>query len=322
MLKNLAVMLLAAAVLSGCGSRRHKDSTAAEARGASFAPATVDTRHNAFVVHNLVYSQAKGPRSIEQTLDLYLPAFEKPPYPVIIWVHGGTWMYGDKNEDCLACQHLLGKYAVASVNYRLDTEASFPSQIYDLKAAIRFLHANSHKYKLDGDRFGIWGVSAGAHLAALAGTSGDVKKLEGDEGFSKYSSKLQAVCDWSGPTDFNTAQSQAPPYCKIKFTGQSSPIWVLMGGKMDSKSLAAASPVTYVSKDDPPFLMMHGDKDDAIPPLQSQELYDALKKEGVDARYLLLPGFGHALGTPGQIDIVKQFFDDKLLSPKASRGAR
>ena len=63
-----------------------------------------------------------------------LPAFGKPPYPVIIWVHGGTWMYGDKNQECLACDELLGKYAVASVNYRLDTESSFPSQIKDLKA--------------------------------------------------------------------------------------------------------------------------------------------------------------------------------------------
>jgi acetyl esterase/lipase len=313
-------MLVAIAVslaVSGC-TAHNRVSQSAEARG-GFSPATVDTKRNAFVVHNLVYSQSRH-KSLEQTLDLYLPAFGKPPYPLIIWIHGGSWMYGDKNEDCVACDYLLGKFAVASVNYRLDTEAHFPSQIHDLKAAIRFLRANARTYKLDADRIGVWGVSAGGHLAALLGTSGDRPELEGDEGWSKQSSRVQAVCDWSGPTDFNTAQSQAPPYCKIKFSGQSSPVYVLMGGKMDEKSLAEASPVTYVSKDDPPFLIMHGDKDDAIPPLQSQELYDALKKAGCDVQLVLEPGYGHALGSPEQLKKVKEFFEAKLGSRKATRG--
>jgi acetyl esterase/lipase len=309
-LSHLVTIVLLLTV--GTCTARYGESSA-QARG-NWSPATVDTKRNAFVVHNLIYCQ-KHP-SIEQTMDLYLPAFVKPPLPVVIWVHGGTWMYGDKNAYCLACDELLNKYAVASVNYRLDTEAGFPSQIKDLKAAVRFLRAHAKTYKLDPDRIGVWGESAGAHLAALLGTSGGVAELEGDEGWSKYSSKVQAVCDWSGPTDFNSAQSQAPANCKILFTGQSSPIWVLMRGKMDKKSLAEASPVTYVSKDSPPFLIMHGDIDDAIPPLQSKELYEALKTAGCDVRYLPIKGFGHYLRSPEHNKIARDFFDAKLGSPK------
>lgn len=311
-MKRLYLALMLALSLSGFPWQRGEQP--AHARG-NFSPSTVDTKRNAFVVHNLIYCQ-KHP-SIEQTMDLYLPAFTKPPLPVVIWVHGGTWMYGDKNLDCLACDQLLPKFAVASVNYRLDTESSFPSQIKDLKAAVRFLRAHAKTYKLDPDRIGVWGESAGAHLAALLGTSGDAAELEGDEGWSKYSSKVQAVCDWSGPTDFNSAQSQRTPNSKIQFTGQSSPIWVLMGGKMDKKSLAAASPVTYVSKNCPPFLIMHGDDDDAIPPLQSKELYEALKTAGCDVQYIPIKGAGHYLRGPEHDKIAREFFEIKLGSPKA-----
>lgn len=274
----------------------------------------VDTTRHAFVVHNLCYVQRH--RSIEQTLDLYVPAYGRPPYPVILWLHGGSWMYGDKNQDCLACDHLLARYAVASVNYRLDKEAFFPAQIYDAKAAVRFLRANAQKYKLDPDRIGVWGESAGGHLAALLGVSGEEKKLEGDEGWPKYSSKVEAVCDWCGPSDFNTAQSQAGPNVKIRFTGRSSPVFDLMGGKMDQKSLSEASPVTYVSAHCPPFLIMHGDQDDAIPPAQSQELYDALKSKGCDVELRIVKGFGHGLGDPEQFKTVENFFNVKLDSLK------
>jgi acetyl esterase/lipase len=259
--------------------------------------------------HNLKYASPN--KSMEQTLDLYIPLSVKPPYPVLIWVHGGSWMYGDKNP-CFACNKYFASYAIASVNYRLSSESAFPCQIYDLKAAVRFLRANAGRYKLDKNRFGIWGSSAGGHLAALLGTSGGVAELEGKEGNADQSSKVQAVCDWSGPTDFNTADAQAAPGNKIRFSGQSSPLYVFMGEKMDKESLAKASPVTYVSKDSPPFLIMHGDEDDAIPPAQSQELCDLLKSKGVDATYELVRGYGHFFGAPEHFERVKNFFDSKL----------
>jgi acetyl esterase/lipase len=275
---------------------------------------TVDTARNAFVVHNLCYVQHR--RTIEQTLDLYIPAFGKPPYPVILWLHGGSWQIGDKNDSCVACDHLLAKYAVASVNYRLDSEAKFPAQIYDVKAAIRFLRAKAQTYKLDASRIGVWGQSAGGHLAALLGTSGGVNELEGDEGWSKYSSKVQAVCDWCGPTDFETIKGQSGANCKIQWGSQSSPLFNLLGGKMDKSSLAAASPVSYVSQYCPPFLIMHGLNDDAVPPAQSQELRDRLQAKGCDVQLHLIKGFGHGLGDPEQFKTVESFFDVKLNSPK------
>jgi acetyl esterase/lipase len=315
MYPRLSIALLLSCWLTGGALNAGSIAQARSHSHSDLSSATVDTKRNAFVVHNLIYCQ-KHP-SIEQTLDLYLPALAKPPYPLVIWVHGGTWMYGDKNEGCPAIDHLLDKYAVASVNYRLVTESPFPAQIEDVKAAVRFLRSRATTYKLDADRFGVWGESAGAHLAALLGTTGGESALDGNEGNKKYSSKVQAVCDWSGPTDFNTVQAQAGPNIKIKFSGQSSPIFVLMGGKMDRKSLAAASPVTYVSQDCPPFLIMHGEIDDAIPPLQSEELYEALKKAGCDAQYILLPGKGHKLGDSEHIKMVRKFFDEKLGLPKA-----
>lgn len=299
-------MMLAVTALTGC----HHHRAQVPLFGGNYPVKTIDVQKHVGEVHNLYYTE--GGRSNEQTLDLYLPLEARPPYPLIIWVHGGSWMYGDKNQDCLACTTLSSKYAVASVNYRLDTEAWFPAQVFDLKAAVRFLRAHAKEYKLDPNRFGVWGTSAGGHLVALLGTSAGVKQLEGSEGNRKESSAVQAVCDWCGPTDFNSAASQAPPTNKVKFTGQSSPVFVFMGGRMDKDSLAKASPVTYVTKKTCPFLIMHGDLDDAIPPAQSQELYDLLKANGVDAQYHLLHGYGHSFSAPEHFKLVEDFFDDKL----------
>jgi acetyl esterase/lipase len=253
-----------------------------------------------------------------QTLDLYLPLDKsvKQPFPVIIWIHGGSWLGGDKNEDCLPCKLYAPKYAVASINYRFTNETVFPGQIHDAKAAVRFLRANAKKYHLDPERIAVWGTSAGGYLAALLGTSGAVKALEGSSGWNKESSRVQAVIDWCGPTNLNTAQSQAGPHNKIRFDTPGSAVYNLMGGRMDKESLASASPVTYASKDDPPFLIMHGELDDAIPPAQSQELYERLKEQGVDASYHLLQGYGHAPGAPEHFKLVEEFLDRALAKPE------
>jgi acetyl esterase/lipase len=302
-------------MLSGCHHSRHDNEL--RAIKAMYPPVSIDTNTNTGQVHSVQYT--KVGKALEQTLDLYLPLNAKPPYPVIIWIHGGSWMYGDKSDNCLPCQSFSSKYAIASLNYRLDTESQFPTQMWDVKAAVRYLRAHAALYKLDPDRFAVWGSSAGGHLAALLGTSGDVKELEGNEGYREQSSRVQSVIDWCGPTDFLSAQAQAPSYCKIKFTGPSSPVFVLMGGRMDKNSLKFASPVTYASKDDPPFLIMHGDKDDAIPPLQSEELYRVLKSKGVDATYQLLPGYGHAFSAPEHLKTVEEFLERTLREQKPAR---
>jgi acetyl esterase/lipase len=213
-------------------------------------------------------------------LDLYLPEQGDKPLPLIIWIHGGAWMAGSKDGPSPALRFTANGYAVAQVGYRLSQEAKFPAQIHDCKAAVRWLRANAAKYNLDPNKFVAWGGSAGGHLVALLGTSGGVAELEGNVNDLKESSRVQAVVDWFGPTDFlhiGDAESD------LQHNAPDSPESKLIGGALlENKDKAAkASPITYVSKDAPPFLIMHGDRDRTVPFNQSELLYAALKKAAI-----------------------------------------
>ena len=133
-------------------------------------------------------------------LDLYLPEKVKGRLPVVVWIHGGAWMEGSK-DDCPAVPFAAEGCAVASINYRLSQHAIFPAQIQDCKAAIRWLRANADKYHLDPDHIGVWGASAGGHLVALLGTTAAVKEFEGRGGNLDQSSRVQCVLDWYGPSE-------------------------------------------------------------------------------------------------------------------------
>jgi acetyl esterase/lipase len=253
-----------------------------------------------------------------QRLDLYLPKKPDGPLPVIIWVHGGAWLAGSKEGAGPALPFVGKGYAVASINYRLSQHAKFPAQIEDCKAAIRWLRANARTYHLDPDRFGAWGASAGGHLVALLGTSGDVKDLEGHEGAPDQSSRVQAVVDWFGPTDVTKmGGSHDQP---------DSPEAGLLGGPVqENKDKAArANPMTYVSKDDPPFLIMHGDKDMTVPFGQSELLQEALRKAGVDATFRPVTGAGHGgreFSSEENRTLIEEFFDQHLKKGSPRSGA-
>lgn len=247
-------------------------------------------------------------------LDLYLPEKTSAPLPLIIWVHGGGWQNGSK-DGCppLRSGYVERGYAVASINYRLSGHAVFPAQIEDCKAAIRWLRAHAQEYGLDPQRFGVWGSSAGGHLVALIGTSGEAKQFDVGPNLDQ-SSRVQAVCDYYGPTDF-TVFVTTPGY--DRHAADSSPEAKLIGGAvLENKDKAArVNPITYVSKDDPAFLIVHGDKDPTVPLNQSQLLFEALKKAGVSAHFHTIHGAGH--GGPGfagkNIDeMVSKFFDQRL----------
>ncbi len=239
-------------------------------------------------------------------LDLYLPEDTTKPRPLIIWIHGGAWLAGSKDGGSPALQFTGNGYAVAHVGYRLSGEAKFPAQINDCKGAVRWLRASVRKYQLDPDRFVAWGSSAGGHLAALVGTSGGVKELEGAVNDLKESSRVQAVIDWFGPTDLlrmNETESDrrhdAPNSAESKLIG---------GPLLENKDKAAkASPTTYVSKDNPPFLIMHGDRDLEVPIRQSEILAEALKKAGVDVTFIPMKGAGHGFGGPQATEPVREF---------------
>ena len=250
-----------------------------------------------------------------QKLDLYLPEQNEDaaPLPLIVWVHGGAWLAGSK-ESCPSARFLRQGYAASSINYRLSQHAIFPAQIEDCKAAIRFLRANAEKYNIDPNHIGVWGASAGGHLVALLGTAGDVKQF--DKGPNLHvSSRVQAVCDFFGPTDFTKMSSFES---SMNHDAPDSPEAQLVGGPIQENQEACkrANPITYVSKDDPPFLICHGDKDMLVPHNQSVLLNAALIKAGVSVKFHTVKSGGHGFRNPEVDRMVQEFFDKHLKQPK------
>jgi len=252
----------------------------------------------AIVATPTVQDVAYASLSPTQKLDLYLPEGDGP-FPLIINVHGGGFMMGDKSNPAEADTFLANGFAVASVDYRLSGEALAPAQIEDLKAAVRWLRANAQEYNLDPERFAAFGQSAGGNLVALLGTSCGVAELEGaDLGNTEQSSCVQAVVDWFGPTDFLQMDQQfAGTSCPATHDAADSPESVLLGAPIQTvpEQAQAVNPITYVTSDAPPFLIQHGTADCNVPPQQGQLLYDALLPAigAENVTYTLLEGAGH-----------------------------
>ena len=247
-----------------------------------------------------------------QKLDLFIPAGATNPLPLIVWIHGGAWKAGSKDQ-CPALRYLERGYAVASINYRLSQHAIFPAQIDDCKAAVRWLRADAEENHLDPERFAAWGSSAGGHLVALLGTSGGVKDFETGENL-KFSSRVQAVVDFFGPTDFTQMSKYSLPNAPFDHDAADSPESQLIGGaiQQNKDKAAKASPLTYVSKDDPPFLIMHGNRDNLVPHQQSELLRDALQKANVPVTLKIIEGAGHGFGGRDIDAQVAEFFERQL----------
>ena len=258
--------------------------------------------------HNVEYARVDDKPLL---LDLYIPQGLTGPLPVVVWVHGGGWYLGDKSFP-QALRLTARGYAVASLNYRLSPEALFPAQIEDCKAAVRWLRAHAAQYGLDPERIGAWGASAGGHLVALLGTSGEAAELEGTLGeHPEESSRVHAVCDYFGPTDF--LQEIGQP-CDIDRASPDCPEALLLGGPLQERPEAVrlANPITYIRPDNPPFLIMHGDCDMVVPLHQSQLLYEALTAAGVPAALSIVGGAGHGFDSPSIDEEVDAFFDRYL----------
>ena len=258
---------------------------------------------------DVVYGKA-GDRELH--LDMVLPAKTSKPYPCVVWFHGGGWRTGDRKDNQAAWLAREG-YVAASVDYRLSDEALFPAQIHDCKAAIRFLRANAEKYEIDPSRIGVWGLSAGGHLAALMGSSAGVQELEGNSGSPDHPSDVQAVCDFFGPADLTMALS--PVKQEIDVVAQ------VLGGTPEEKPELArlASPVSHVTPGDPPVLIVHGDKDPLLTIKHSERLCEALKNAGVEVEIVRVRNAGHGFPESGisptrpQIDkMVLGFFNKHL----------
>jgi acetyl esterase/lipase len=218
----------------------------------------------------------------KQKVDLYLPGKRNSskPLPVVAFIHGGGWVNGDRLGYAAAAIQLArtGDYAAVTVGYRLTKEAHWPEQIYDCKAAIRWIRGHAQELNLDADRIAVWGSSAGGHLSSLLGTSGGVKALEGRIGpFTSLSSRVAGVVNLCGPEDFTKA---------LMFDKTGNPIIQddavigLLGGNYEEQhdAAVAASPLTYVSADDPPFITFHGTTDQRVAFLHAEAIHAALKK--------------------------------------------
>ena len=247
-----------------------------------------------------------------QKLDLYLPRSEAK-LPLIIVIHGGAFSAGDKVGENPA-PFLAEGYAVASLNYRLSQDAIFPAQIEDCKAAVRWLRANAAKYNLDPDRFGAWGSSAGGHLVAMLGTTGETKVFDVGENLD-VSSRVQAVADWFGPTDFIQMDAHRLPNGQVHDAAD-SPESRLIGGpiQQSKEKVAKANPITYITKNTPPFLIAHGDSDPLVPHHQSELLEAALKKVEVPVTFYTVKGGGHGFRDATADSMRREFFAKYLKS--------
>ncbi len=278
--------------------------------GLSFA----QTATGVDVITNVEYGKV-GDRAL--VLDIIRPkVLPKEPMPVVVWIHGGAWSGGSKSSGTSLLTPLAEKgYYCFSVEYRFSGEAIWPAQIQDCKCAIRWMRAHAGKYNIDPNRIGVWGGSAGGHLVALMGTAGDVRMLEGKGGWQDQSSRVNAVCDWYGPTDFLWFYDHAKEHVLFadmfkNKQGQDLFEQLVGGPATELPGLCKqASPLSYVSKDDPPFLIMQGDKDQLVPMVQSEMLNDALKNAGVTCELMIMKGKGHELFP---VEPVIAFFDKRF----------
>ena len=241
------------------------------------------------IQRNITYCE----NTVPLEMDVYFPTAGSGPSPVLIYIHGGAWMIGDKavgfQLEEIPTIAAAG-YFIASIDYRLAPDYPFPAMIEDAKCAVRFLRAHAQELNINPDKIGVLGVSAGGHIASLLGLADEIAGWETGQ-YLEQSSRVQAVVDLWGPSDFTD-----PTFAeKLQKRGYQ----LFPNVSPDQNMLASASPITYVSADDPPFLIVHGDQDAVVPPSQSQALYDSLIAVGVPAFLQMVTNAGHNLVSAG-----------------------
>lgn len=259
-------------------------------------------------------------------LDVYRPGTPaSAKLPVVLYTFGGGWIIGSRHQvGQYGYIRLVEKgYAVVAADYRYSTTATFPAQIHDVKAALRWIRANADDYGFDPERIAILGPSAGGHLAALAGTSGDVASLDGDlrswtPSERALSTRVQAVVDFFGPTDLTVYREQH----RKNGLGAASTIdyfldpFIGPAGAEDRDRATLANPIHYATADDPPFLIIHGDADPVVPYQQSVMLRDALVRVGVDVTFRTIENGDHGrmpiYTSQELLDDIAVWLDEKL----------
>lgn len=283
------------------------------------APGTPEQAGGVSVVHREVtYARAIGFRPLK--MDIWLPREATGPTPLVLWVHGGAFQLGDRRElpptfapDSVFRLLNQAGIACATADYRHALESPFPAQLHDLKAAVRYLREFAAELNIDPERFGAWGESAGGHLVALLGLTGNRQDLEGGLGAQGHPSSVSAVVDFYGVSSladippmqrpaglFPAALTAAvPPGMSLQ------PEYMLVGGSDDRDLLAAASPVSYVTPGAAPFLLVHGDSDGLVPHSQTELLAAALAEAGVEHDVVTIEGGDHCFfGAEDRMDAI------------------
>ncbi|WP_410817476.1 alpha/beta hydrolase fold domain-containing protein [Micromonospora sp. 050-3] len=245
---------------------------------------------------DIVVNEVPGYRPL--TLDLVVPVDAAHPVPVLVWIHGGAWLFGSPKHpaDWLMeadpfTAAIRAGFAVASAQYRLSGEAHFPAQLDDVKAAVRWLRRQGDTVGVDRERIVVWGESAGGHLASMVALTGN----------DQDDTRVQAAACWYAPSNLLTMQSQAHPSGTIDHDAADSPESLLIGGAVaENPGLGrAASPISYVTEQAPPMLLIHGDQDLLVPVGQSEELAAALTAVGAEVELSVVQGAEHCfVGVP------------------------
>jgi acetyl esterase/lipase len=268
---------------------------------------TIDLPDTVTVQKNIEYGKG-GDKALQ--LDLYSPKDRTHPLPAILFIHGGGWTGGYRQMYHYYCAKFAEHgYVVATASYRLAGEAPFPAAVEDVKCAVRWLRANAKKFGIDPNKIAVAGGSAGGHLAMMIGYSSDVPELDGKGGNPETSSRVQAVIELYGPTDLTD-----------DFAKSRKEVKRLMGGKTFDEAPDAyrlASPVTHITKDDAPTLILHGSIDSTVPIHQAEILVEKLKNAGVVYEYDRVEGWPHTMDLDAGVNrhcMAKMFeFLDKHL---------
>jgi acetyl esterase/lipase len=269
-------------------------------------------KYNVAVHRDLVYSYVGG---VPRLADIFLPEGLGRPAPVILWVHGGGWRFGDRRLSPDLTRWFAERgFAMVSFDYRLSDEAKFPGPVADVKTAVRWVRSIAAQYGMDADAIGLWGSSAGGHLSALAALSGG--EFLTDE-HAAFSSEVQAVVDGYGPTDLSLIDQDRTAFPPKVADAETVLVKnVLPAGDPDSfesrhlgvpvrqgaPEVQRANPANYVRNGAPPFLLLHGESDALMPWTQSQLLYDALAAAGNEVTLVKIERLGHGFFNNSDLD--------------------
>jgi len=251
-----------------------------------------------------------------QKLDVYLAESDKP-VPVIVHIHGGGWQAGSKSHvpGWLMDAVREGLFSVVSIEYRFTDVAPHPAQVNDCMRAIQFVRHNAAKWNIDPQRIGVTGGSAGGHLTLWVALHDDVADADSKDPVERHSSRVACAVSFAGPTDWSLLsklEHEHPAYRQLLGYKPGTP-----ADEMDAKAKEDVSPISFVSKDDPPIMQVHGDKDDIVPIEHARNMHERLSSIGVKTKLVVIEGANHGVAGAGP-QVAKQagkFVQEQLRRP-------